>query len=210
MSKQTTELAEFSNNRRTIEAYEGYARQYANAVSRDPSDDTREGLRRLAEIVPKGGEILEVGSGPGWDADFAETLGFKMQRTDVTEAFRKIQQERGKVVRSLDVLLDDFGGPYDAVMAMCVLLNVGRDQAELVLLKVTDALRPGGCFLVSIREGEGHLWERSDVSGDYYVVLWTHESFVKYLASAGLKVEWHSRSVESDGPWLTFLARRTQ
>ena len=199
---------EFGNNRRTVQSYEGYARRYAAAVDKRPSGVDEEGLRRLAESVPRGGTILEVGSGPGWDADFVESFGVRVRRTDVTEAFREFQAERGKQVDALDILTDDFGGPYDAVMAPCVLLNIDRSHTDGVLAKIAASLKPNGTFLVSVREGEGDIWERSERSGEYYVVLWSEPDFTARLRAAMLEVAWSGRRVHSDGPWFTILARK--
>jgi predicted TPR repeat methyltransferase len=195
-----------TNNRRTVAAYEEYAVGYAEAVAPDPAAGVATELRRLADVVGPGGTVLEVGSGPGWDADQVESLGVSVRRTDVTRAFREFQAERGKHVELLDVITDDLGGPYDAVMAMCVLLHIDRELTDTVLGKVAGALRPDGAFLVSLREGSGELWE----SGDYHVVLWSRAAFSVRLAAVGLRVEWCARTVHSDGPWLTFLARRTR
>jgi hypothetical protein len=98
-------LHQHSNNGRTVAAYENYARRYAAAVS-PPSGSGVEALRSLADKLPSGGQILEIGSGPGWDADFLEELGVRVRRTDVTAAFRNLQAERGRQVDALDVLTD--------------------------------------------------------------------------------------------------------
>jgi hypothetical protein len=198
-----------TNNQRTVQSYEGYARQYAAAVSRDPSPPTQEGARRLVQVTGAAATILEIGSGPGWDADFVESLGASVRRTDITAAFRELQAERGKHVDALDVLEDDLSGPYHGIMAMCVLLNIDRDQVATVLGKVSRALIPAGAFLVSLREGEGELWERSEASGDYHVVLWSEPDFASSLRAAGLEVLWRTRHEDSDGTWLTFLAQRS-
>jgi 2-polyprenyl-3-methyl-5-hydroxy-6-metoxy-1,4-benzoquinol methylase len=197
------------NNRRTVQAYEGYARQYAAAVPQEASGLAKEGIQRLAAIVSNG-TILEVGSGPGWDADFAESLGLTVRRTDVTQTFREFQTERGKAVEPLDILVDEFGGPYDGVVALYVLQHIDRDQMGSVLGKVSQALKTNGVFLVSLREGEGDIWERSQKSGDYHVVLWSEANFIHSLAEAGLQVLWTERDADNDGDWLVLLAQKQQ
>lgn len=187
-----------SNNQRTVQSYEGYARQYAAAVSQESSGLAREGIERLAAIVPKG-TILEVGSGPGWDADFMKSLGLSVRRTDVTQAFRDFQQERGKTIEPLDILVDDFGGPYDGVVALYVLQHIERDHMDSVLGKIAGALKLDGVFLVALREGQQDIWERSEKSGDYHVTLWDEADFVKQMAAAGLKVLWTERNTDGDG-----------
>jgi SAM-dependent methyltransferase len=195
-------------NSRTVRSYESIARSYAHSVAPDPQEAGGPALRALAELLPRGANVLEVGSGPGWDADFLETQGVTVRRTDVTQAFLDFQTERGKQADALDILVDEFGGPYDAVMALCVLQHVDRDATDVVLEKVARALHPGGLFLVSLREGEGEFWERGDSGGEYHTVLWSRDQFVERLRAAGLRVVWSERTVYSEGPWQTFLARR--
>lgn len=56
-------------NRRTIAGYENCARDYAAAVERVPAGVGEAALRRLADGLSRGARALEIGSGPGWDAD---------------------------------------------------------------------------------------------------------------------------------------------
>jgi SAM-dependent methyltransferase len=201
-----------SANRRTIGSYERIARQYADDTAPDPSGAAAfsgEGLRRLVEAVPAGGTALEVGSGPGWDADFVESQGVAVRRTDVAAAFIDFQAERGKQVDELDVTRDELGGPYDAVMALAVLQHVDRAQIPVLLRRVAEALVPGGVFLVAIREGDGERWEVGDSGNPYFIVLWDESAFGDLLAEAGLAVEWSSRGEDSEeSRWPMLLARK--
>ena len=201
-----------SGNRRTIESYERIARAYADETAPDRSDPAQsiaEGLRRLVDAVPTGGTALEVGSGPGWDADVVESQGVTVRRTDITAAFIELQEERGKHVDRLDVISGDLGGPYDAVMALAVLHHVNRDRIPALLRKVADALHPGGVFLVAIREGDGERWETGDSGNPYFTVLWREPDFRDQLEDVGLMVRWSSRSEDSEeSHWLAFLARK--
>jgi hypothetical protein len=104
------------------------------------------------------------------------------------------------------VISDPLGGPYDGVLALCVLHHIEREVTDVVLRKVSGALRPAGGFLVSIREGAGDHWEGG--TGAYRAVLWGREEFIGRLGAAGLTVEWDTRHVHSEGPWLTILARK--
>ncbi len=193
-------------NRRTIEGYEACARDYAAAVDPKPSAVGEAALRRLASEMPRGGRALEIGSGPGWDADFLEGLGVAVDRTDVTAAFRELQAERGHVVAPLDVVEDVLPGPYDAIVVLCVLQHVERERFDEVLQKIAGALRPRGVLLASLREGEGDSWDHGD-SGDYRLVLWSADALHARLAAAGFDVEWERRH-QGNGDWLYLVARR--
>lgn len=192
-----------ARNERTVRAYESYAPLYAEATVVDPSRPLSVHLSKLVDAVPAAATILEIGSGPGWEADLLEARGLRLRRTDVTARFLDLQRRRGKAVEKLDVLTDELGGPHDAVMAMCVLQHIERSLIPSVLRRIFAALRPGGVLLVSVRDGRGDLWE-----GDYYTVRWDRASFESALSAAGMTTEWAETTREPEGVWLTFLARR--
>ena len=199
-----------TNNERTVESYELIAADYARetAGSRVMSG----ALARLAEAVP-GGHALEIGSGPGWDADLLEDAGLTVRRTDITRAFIDLQRARGKEIDRLDAINDDLGGPYDAAVALAVLQHVPADDLPNLLAKVAAALRPGGRFLVAVRLGEGVGWEVGASGNRYFVTYWSEAEFLAQLADVGLTQEWIHRSINDKDPnlepsdWLTVLAQ---
>ena len=155
----------------------------------EPGDGS-DALRRLLGAVPAAGTVLEVGSGPGWDADFLEAHGVTVRRTDIATAFI------------------DLGGPYDAVLAQAVLQHVDRALMPDLLGRVARALAPGGAFLVSVREGEGEQWEVGDSGNPCFTVLWREPDLCDALEDAGFSLEWRAWGEDSEeSRWLTFLAR---
>lgn len=196
-----------ANNRCTLQAYERHARGYAAAVSAIPSPSGAEALRRLAAALAPGQQVLEIGSGPGWDADFLEALGLRVHRTDATAAFRQFQAERGNRVEPLDLLRDDIVGRYDGVLMLCVLQHFERVQLDAALGKLARALRGGGALLLSYPQGSDECWERTQ-SGDYRVVRWMRVAMDARLARSGFAVDWDACSDGEDGPWRDVLARR--
>lgn len=192
-----------ADSQRTIDSYEGFAEHYNGLVDAFPPPNVEAALRRVAAATRPGGRVLEIGSGPGRDADFLETLGVTLRRTDATERFLKLQAARGKQGDLLNVITDDLGGPYDAVVALCVLIHVPRDQIDQVLRRIARALRPQGAFLVSMRDGDG------ETCGQYHTVYWRRDDFAARIEAAGLALTWDEYSVDSDNDaWNTFLALR--
>jgi 2-polyprenyl-3-methyl-5-hydroxy-6-metoxy-1,4-benzoquinol methylase len=195
---------ERSPNAHTVESYELIADDYGRETAGNRV--LASGLKRLAETVPAG-HVLEIGSGPGWDADALEEAGLTVRRTDITQGFIDFQRDRGKQADRLDVINDDLGGPYDAIVSLHVLQHVEPDDLPAVLAKVAGALRPGGRFLVSIPLGEGIGWEVGQSGNRYYRVLRTEAEFVAALAQAGLQTEWTERAVhDEDTGWLCVLS----
>lgn len=188
---------------RTLQSYEASARDYDAIVAHHPPPEIEDALRRMVACMPAGGSVLEVGSGTGRDADFVESLGASVRRTDATQAFLDLQAERGRQGALLNVVTDPLGGPFDAILAMAVLIHVDRAQIAPVLRKVFDALAPGAVFLAGMRIGEG------ETNGDYQTVYWDRDRFAAQLAAAGLQLDWERQWIgREDVRWASFLARR--
>ena len=197
----TVPSEDLAKSRQTINAYEDYAERYDALVRHVPNQREQKWLKRLVEITGPGGRILEVGSGPGYDADFVEGLGVQVRRTDATKRFLELQAARGKHGEFLDLITDDLGGPYDAVLALCVLIHVPREQTDQVLAKIAGSLRPGGAFLVSMRIGDG------ETSGEYHTVYWRRDDFAARLETPGWSLSGMnstSAAIVKSGPpsWL--------
>jgi protein-L-isoaspartate O-methyltransferase len=196
-------------NCRTIEAYEQCAVDYAQSTASGADLGGNMLLRRLLKVAPAGCTILEIGSGPGWEADWLEDQGCKVRRTDAATAFVDFQKQRGKEAELLDVVTDDLGGPYSAIAALYVFQHIDRGRLPSVFRKISDALADGGALLFSLREGEGEFVELGSTGGQYYTALWTEQALEQLLAQFGLKRIWSVTSEDADGRWLSLLFWRS-
>lgn len=183
-------------NRRALAWYDEKYEYYDSLFTAKLSAKREEALCQMIAKVPVDGLILEIGSASGRDADFVERRGHAVRRTDITRGFIELQANRGKHVDYLDILTSDYGGPYDAIFAMCVFLHVAPEATDAVLERIAAALKPRGVFLVSVREvGEGD------------VTAWSRDVFAARLTRAGLEVIWDERDFDGD-QWIEFLAQR--
>lgn len=203
-----SESTELAHNRATVAGYDACAESYAAETDHEPTADHIEALERLVASVGPGGRVLEVASGPGWDADRLEAKGVEVRRTDLSDGFIAFQRGRGRAVERLDLITGDLGGPWDGLVALYVLQHVGRELVEGVIGRIAAALRPGGALLMSFQEGEG---ERMSVApeGTYQVVRWRDADMADCLARQGLVVErrWTFRGTEA--VWITVIAHRS-
>ncbi|NYZ63196.1 class I SAM-dependent methyltransferase [Luteimonas deserti] len=193
------------NNRRAVAEYERSAREYMATVAGRPSASA-EALRRLAAEVAPGARVLEIGSGPGWDADALEALGIPVHRTDVAEAFCALQAERGKRCDRLDLLSDPITVRYGSAMMLCVLQHFERAQLGGALRTLAAAVDPGGPLLLMYPEGDGEEHEQGAV-GAYTVVRWPPAALDAHLAQAGCSIAWDDTIDGRGGRWRTVLAR---
>lgn len=160
-------------------------------------------LRQLALIAGLGGQVLEMGSGLGRDADLLETFGIKVRRTRAVCPCPDLHAASAEVGEPLNIITDDFGGPYDAVVARHALSDVPRDSIDSVLEKVAKALRPRGAFLVSVCQSV-------ETDEKCRLVCWHRNDFAARLKTNGLTVLWDEPSIGSGNQrWNLFLARRT-
>ncbi|MBR2813179.1 MAG: class I SAM-dependent methyltransferase [Reyranella sp.] len=194
-----------ANNRATVEAYDRYALDYARSTAEGGARQGHRALAQLLEVIEPDGNILEIGSGAGWDADWRlEKAGFRVRRTDAAMAFVRFQESRGVHAERLDVVQDDLTGPYDAVVALHVLQHIDRSALPAVLRKVSRALREGGAFLFSISEGRGDVVEQG-ASGQYYVAMWQQAELSEVLVPLGFRLQWSISDQDNEGSWLTML-----
>lgn len=194
MSDESVSQRALDENLRARAWYDEHHAYYASLIDDTPPTNRADALRRFAARAPANGVVLELGSGTGRDADFVESLGVQVRRTDVTQGFIDLQRARGHVVERLDVLTDELGGPHDGVFAMCVMLHVAAEATDAVLRKAARASRPGGAFLVSVR-----------AVGDAHATAWDRDELVARLDAVGFDVVWEARDFDGD-LWLVFLA----
>lgn len=195
-------------NRATVAGYDNSVENYSAETDHEPTPDHLEALERFTALVGAGGRVLEVASGPGWDADRLESIGLQMHRTDASEGFIAFQARRGRTATRLDLIEDALGGPWDGVVALYVIQHIGRDLVEGVIGRIADALRPAGALLMSFQLGEGERIS-SDAEGTYQVVRWSEADMSALLERHGLTIDWRSTFEGREGVWLTVIARRS-
>jgi SAM-dependent methyltransferase len=194
------------DNQRAVADYERTVGDYVATVEGRPSAGA-DALHRLAQAVGREGRVLEIGSGPGWDADALEALGIAVHRTDAAIAFCDFQSGRGRRCDRLDLLTDPIDGRYDGVMMLCVLQHFARARLDGVLRKLAGALNKGGALLLMYPEGVDDAWEHG-TAGEYRVVRWTPQAMDACLAQAGFAVAWEDTREGRGGRWRTVLARK--
>lgn len=197
-----------ASNASTLAGYEGCADDYAQTTAPKPEAGDQPALVELLKAARPGSSLLEIGSGPGWDADWLEERGLTVRRTDGAESFVHFQASRGRHAERLDVIRDPLGGPYDGVVALYVLQHVERETLPAVFARIAQAIRDGGVFLLGLREGEGESVEIGATGSEYYVALWPRSEIIAALAALGLGLLWSHSFDGREGRWLTALFRK--
>jgi SAM-dependent methyltransferase len=171
----------------TLQFYRQNAEAYAK---REISSRHARMTRFLAQLAP-GAKILELGCGAGGDSAEMLARGFDVRATDGSPELAGIAAKRlGRPVETL--LFGDLREveAYDAVWANACLLHVPREQLADVLMLIRRALKPGGYFYASYKEGDADGRDTLNRYYNYPSPNWLRATY----AEAGT---WNSVAIES-------------
>ncbi len=204
--------------RATLASYDEAAAAYRDGAPPMPAR-VQADVDELAARLGTGGRVLEIGSGPGRDAQALEEAGLSVRRTDLAPAFVEQLRAAGHQADLLDPLHDDLDDParpgtaYDAVWANASLLHVARADLPTVLRRLAGAVRADGALRFSVKEGDGERWSvHGDVPGRRHFVLWRADPLREVVESSGWADVRVTASVgeQTGQPWLEVWAfRRT-
>ncbi|HWK45733.1 MAG TPA: methyltransferase domain-containing protein [Stellaceae bacterium] len=189
-------------------------RFYADEAARYAVQARQKPTRQLADFLdelPSGGKVLELGCGAGIETEEIIRRGFDVVATDgspemAAEAARRIGRPVGTL---LFEAIDDIGC-YDGIWANACLLHVPLADLARVLSLIHRALKLGGRFRASFKQGAG---EDRDGFGRYYNYPTEAEIRHHYAAAAA----WHSLDIVEAGgsgydkvpvTWLWCAARK--
>jgi len=189
----------------TLATYQSAATRYLQH-SAAPGPRMVEYLDRFAALV-KTGRVLELGSGPGWDATHLEASGLHVTRTDATPAFLTMLRAAGHDARMLDMRTDDLGGPCHGVLANAVLLHLNRGQFEDVLRRARRAVVDSGVLGFTVKEGDGDAWTTAKLDLPRHFTYWPEPAVRQALTRSGWTVHRLDHVSGRTEPWLYVLAR---
>ena len=185
----------------TLAFYEREAMRYAARAKPERNRQLEDFMANLA----RGARVLELGCGDGKDSEAMIRSGFDVTPSDGSIALARVAEARlGRPVKIMRFEDLDEQAAYDGVWANACLLHVPEDRLADVLAKVHAALRHGGRFYASFKQGDGG---GRDALGRYYNYP-SREKLTATYAQAGnwgaLAIE-EGRSVGYDGVPRIFM-----
>jgi SAM-dependent methyltransferase len=164
---------------------------------------------RFLAHVPNGGPVLDAGCGSGRDALAFKRAGYAVSAFDGSAKLAAIASARtGLSVRRLTFAEMDWSGAFDGVWACASLLHLPAVELPEALANIRRALRPGGVFYASFKQGA----EQRFANGRHFTDL-TQPMLRQLLGAADLEpIEiWSSADGRSDHvgeTWVSAVARR--
>ncbi|MEL7254476.1 MAG: class I SAM-dependent methyltransferase [Pseudomonadota bacterium] len=189
----------------TLRVYDAKAADYAKLVADAPTTQ----LMEFMVALPKGGDVLDLGCGPGNSAAMMAREGFRVVATDASpEMVALAAAHPGVTARQAS--FDDITGEdiHDGIWANFSLLHADRADMPRHLAALRRALRPGGAFHIGMKTGTGA--ERDGI-GRFYT-YYTADELTGLLRAAGFEPFKSHTGVEEGlagtmDPWVTLLCR---
>jgi len=171
-------------DRETISVYDARARDYAQMTSGIETDP------RLVDFIarlPAGGQVLDLGCGPGNAAAAIAALGCDVVAWDASAEMVGLARTQPGV-RAAQKFFDDLAdldpASLDGVWANFSLLHAPPERFPAHLADIARALRPGGVFLIALKEGEG---AHRDSIGRLYT-YYSEAALTAHVDAAGFTV----------------------
>ena len=189
----------------TLRTYEASTSRYIEQST--PYSEARctflDEFARLAQH----GLVLEVGSGPGTDADYLERLGLQVRRTDGAAAFVELMRRAGHDAEIIDIRTGELGGPYRAVLAQAVLLHLDRHEFLDVLARFHGAVGRSGILGFTVKEGDGAGWSNAKLDLPRHFTYWREPGLQSALANTGWEIISLVHVQGRSQPWIHVVAR---
>ena len=189
----------------TRQTYDEHAEQIAERLW---NADVAELCAAFCDLLPPNAAILDVGCGPGRDSAHFNSLGHWGVGMDLSIGMllEAVQRTPGFYVQGDMTALPFTPSSFDAAWVSASLLHLPRDAAPGVLAGVHTILKPRGVLFISVKKGEGEIWEERE--GLRFFTFYQDKEVTRLLEKAGFAIEkqWIDTTPKQD--WIGALARK--
>ena len=193
-----------------VEVYEKYAHERASySPDEFKVEERSEFLKFLRGERRK--TLLEIGCGPGQDAQFFQAQGFRVLAVDNTPMMVKLTTEKGIPAQVLDCYnLDEITEHFDAIYTMNCLLHIPKRDFDQVLRLISERLNKNGLMYLGIwgdQNFEG-IWEQDKYEPKRFFSFWKTEALLEVLQRS-FRLEYYRRLEPHEGRiFNSFILRK--
>ena len=154
-------MTQLDERKRTVQAaYDALGASFGAWGEGVVGDPWERFLDELADRLPAGGRVLDLGCGNG--AKIARLAGrFELVAVDLSEEQLRLARD---ALPGATLVNGDFGDldfadeTFDAVTALYSVMHLPREEHRLLFERIADWLKPGGLFLASLSHVGGDDW----------------------------------------------------
>ncbi len=150
-------------------------------------------LDKFVNCLPKQAKVLDVGCGPGRDADYLQKQGLEIFGVDASQKMIELARQRNKEV-SFEVMdmreLNFAPKNFDGVWASASVFFVDKETVKKVFAKIKEIMKKDGILFVSVKEGEGEIFSPDDRYGgrDKFYAYYQEAEIKGLLEAAGFEI----------------------
>jgi SAM-dependent methyltransferase len=175
------------------DGYDRIADRYLTWSALRPSAARLRALELADELIPSGGDVLELGCGAGVPMTAKLAIGRNLTGVDISaEQIRRARRNvpHAAFIQADLTTLERPPASLDAVVAFYSLTHVPRDEHAALFARIRRWLRPGGLFIASLGVEDDPGGVEADWLGvDMYFSHFSARVNRRLLETAGLHVE---------------------
>lgn len=165
---------------KTINFYDQNAEKWRNGCINKEGSFRDMSVAKLKEFLPEG-KILEIGSGPGIDAEKLVKAGFDYIGTDASEGFIELAKKLNPNINFIKMAVEELDFPknnFDGFWTSATLLHIPKNRINIILNKIREVCKTGAIGFISLKMGETEGEEKE--TGRWYS-FYKKDEFEKIL-----------------------------
>ena len=194
-----------------IESYEKYAYQRESGTTDGFKEQERSEFLKLLKEEGRQ-SLLEIGCGPGRDAQFFQSQGFQVLAVDNAPTMVRLTAEKGVTTQVLDCYnLDQIDETFDAVYTMNCLLHIPKKDIGHIFSLIATRLNRTGLMYLGLWGGEnfeGSL-EQDTYEPKRFFSFWEAEALLEVVQQS-FRLEYYRRLNPREGVTFNSIVARKQ
>lgn len=201
----------------TIDTYDLVAESYKQRyLSTNDKNHMQPLLDEFLNYVNEGKNILDVGSGAGFDAKYLSDHGCKVISIDLSEGLLKVAKEIAPEVEFLKMDMRSMNfenDSFDGVWASASLLHIPKDEVRKVLSEIYRVIKPQSIFFVAVKQGEGETFVINEGEGNLsgarrFFAYYQKNEMIQLLENTGFKLIEFKSNTNRENVWLNFYVTK--
>jgi SAM-dependent methyltransferase len=177
-----------------------------------------EGTNKFISLCVPGSEILDVGCGGGFKADYLSKRGLQVTGIDFSDkliAIAKREVPAGHFLVMDMQAVEKLGKQFDGVFAQASLLHIPRNEVGEVLQNLTGKLKTNGYLYVAVKGvrpdlPKEEIKEENDYGYAYqrFFSYFSLEELKSYFENLGLAVVYETTNRVGNTQWLQLIGKK--
>ena len=194
-----------------IESYEKYAYQRESGTTDGFKEQERSEFLKLLKEEGRQ-NLLEIGCGPGRDAQFFQSQGFQVLAVDNAPTMVRLTAEKGVTTQVLDCYnLDQIDETFDAVYTMNCLLHILKKDIGHIFNLIATRLNGNGLMYLGLWGGEDFegILEQDTYEPKRFFSFWEAETLLEVVQQS-FNLEYYLRLNPREGVTFNSIIARKQ